>query len=377
MCSAAVVSGPELLRTTLAKQQDKPQELHTTLLALDATVRGWTAAAAAIPPVIYSEHPAMCLNWLQHLTLELTSAADVARGSVGCWSLAVSCLKASSCWTITREAAEAAAAAGASVQVPDLRDVAGNRIRGSTPTGMMFAILQAGVTADLAASKGSQHSSSSNSSSCGEVPMSAWQLLAARAVYAAGALIGISARKQQQQAMPMQQPPAADLSAQCRLLIHSLSAAVTWLGQRLPAPAVSPDTAANNGSDPLQQQQARLSQALQSMLQQHGGSEGSSSARIGLYSVVGHSVSDESAARMMSACRNVIGADVAQQLLHFGAAVCALLPSKLCCNALDCCCCERLSEAELVGGKMSQCSGCKTARWVLKSRQHALCITRW
>jgi hypothetical protein len=254
--------------------------------------------------------------------------------------------------------------------MPELRDVAGRRFRGSTPTGLTFAILQAGLTADLASSMGSQHSSSS---SCGEVPMAAWQLLAARAVYAAGTLIGSAARKQQQQATPMQQPTPAGLSAQCRLLIHSLSAAVTWLGQRLPAPA----TAANNGSHPLQQQQASLNAALQSLSRQHGGSKASSSASIAVYGVAGRSVNDESAANMMAACRTSIGADVAQQLQDFGAAVCALLPSKLCCNAPGCCCCERLSEAELVGGKMSQCSGCKTARWVGKSRQHTLCIRQW
>jgi hypothetical protein len=48
---------------------------------------------------------------------------------------------------------------------------------------------------------------------------------------------------------------------------------------------------------------------------------------------------------------------LAQQLVCFGEALCAVLPSKLCCNHSRCSSLARLSEAELVGGK-----GCVCAR---------------
>jgi hypothetical protein len=43
--------------------------------------------------------------------------------------------------------------------------------------------------------------------------------------------------------------------------------------------------------------------------------------------------------------------------VSFGAALCAVLPSKQCCNHSGCTNLARLSEAELVAGKGSRCSG--------------------
>jgi hypothetical protein len=44
-------------------------------------------------------------------------------------------------------------------------------------------------------------------------------------------------------------------------------------------------------------------------------------------------------------------------LVSFGGAMCAVLPSKHCCNHTGCSNLARLSEAELVAGKGSRCSG--------------------
>jgi hypothetical protein len=163
---------------------------------------------------------------------------------------------------------------------------------------------------------GSQCSSSNSSAS----DTAAWQLLAARAVHAAGELIDIAAQKQRRQPVCMQEPAAgmSNLPAQARLVVNSSSAAIEWLGLELPAIAAS---AASGVSSALALQQAALSRALPNLLQQHGGSDGSSSCRVDVYGVAGFSVNDETAARMMVACRTAIGDSLAEQLQEFGAAV--------------------------------------------------------
>jgi hypothetical protein len=149
-------------------------------------------------------------------------------------------------------------------------------------------------------------------------------------------------------------------------VLRSIQAAVAWLGQQLHA-APSRGTAAPQQQQ-LQQLQASVCQALQDVLQQSysawegaraGDSSSSSSSSQPLVAYVAAGAAGDAGADVLwgatvvSACTTAVKPNLAQQLQQFGAAVCALLPSKLCCNALDCCCCERLSEGELVGGKMS------------------------
>jgi hypothetical protein len=117
----------------------------------------------------------------------------------------------------------------------------------------------------------------------------------------------------------------------------------------------------------LLQQQASLSQALGSLLHPHtaGNTDMTLPDDISSARYTGYiTMSEADLAVLLKGCGRAVSLELPQQLQEFGAAMCAALPSKLCCNAPGCCSCEQLSEAELVGGKLSVCSGCKTARWV-------------
>jgi hypothetical protein len=54
---------------------------------------------------------------------------------------------------------------------------------------------------------------------------------------------------------------------------------------------------------------------------------------------------------------------LSQQLSSFGAALCAAVPVRCCCNNPGCSELGEASELELVSGKSSRCSGCKLARY--------------
>jgi hypothetical protein len=174
------------------------------------------------------------------------------------------------------------------------------------------------------------------------------------------------------QSAPESEKTHGALHAQASLVLRSTQAAIAWLGQEMQI-VVQPSRV-NAALQQLQQQQASLCAALQDILQQsHSAWEGaraahSSSSSQGLLAYAAAGAAGDAGADVLwgatvvAACRTAVKPDLSQQLQEFGAAVCGVLPSKLCCNAPSCCCCERLSEAELVGGKKNQCSGCKTAR---------------
>lgn len=67
--------------------------------------------------------------------------------------------------------------------------------------------------------------------------------------------------------------------------------------------------------------------------------------------------------------REVLSAELANQLSQFGRAVCAAVPVTVCCNHPSCVCLERAKELFLVNGKSCICGQCKVARYCSKACQ--------
>ena len=63
------------------------------------------------------------------------------------------------------------------------------------------------------------------------------------------------------------------------------------------------------------------------------------------------------------------GGQLPQALMNVGSLLCAVLPTKHCCNEPSCCCLDKPSELQLVGGKGTKCSGCGVARYCSVAHQ--------
>ena len=75
----------------------------------------------------------------------------------------------------------------------------------------------------------------------------------------------------------------------------------------------------------------------------------------------------------MGIWRRVLGSEQGRQLpkalMDVGSLLCAALPSKFCCNEPSCCCLDKPSELQIVGGKGTKCSGCGVARYCCVAHQ--------
>jgi hypothetical protein len=71
--------------------------------------------------------------------------------------------------------------------------------------------------------------------------------------------------------------------------------------------------------------------------------------------------------------RQVLGSEQGRQLpqalMDFGSLLCAALPSRFGCNEPSCCCLDKPSELQLVGGKGTKCSGCGVTRYCSMAHQ--------
>jgi hypothetical protein len=108
------------------------------------------------------------------------------------------------------------------------------------------------------------------------------------------------------------------------------------------------------------------------------GINGGSSVRRGAYpAVLCLQEVDRAAAAAAAAAALLEGRQgLAQQLVEFGAAVCGVSASSACCNNPRCSSKAQLSEAALVGGQGSRCSGCKVARYCSRDCQVRAADTR-
>jgi hypothetical protein len=81
----------------------------------------------------------------------------------------------------------------------------------------------------------------------------------------------------------------------------------------------------------------------------------------------------QSASSSMRIWRQVLGSEQGRQLpqalMDAGSLLCAALPSRSCCNESSCCCLDKPSELQLVGGKGTKCSGCGVARYCSVAHQ--------
>jgi hypothetical protein len=81
----------------------------------------------------------------------------------------------------------------------------------------------------------------------------------------------------------------------------------------------------------------------------------------------------QSASSSIGIWRQVLGSEQGRQLpqalMDVGSLLCAALPSRSCCNEPSCCCLDKPSELQLVGGKGTKCSGCGVARYCCVAHQ--------
>ena len=63
------------------------------------------------------------------------------------------------------------------------------------------------------------------------------------------------------------------------------------------------------------------------------------------------------------------GSQLLQCLTSYSSLLCAALPSRYCCNEPSCCCFDKPSEVQLVGGKGRRCGGCGAARYCCSEDQ--------
>jgi hypothetical protein len=183
------------------------------------------------------------------------------------------------------------------------------------------------------------------------------------------------------------------------MMLCSLSAAVAWLGPKLTAmqqqaPAAVPGVVQKR--DPLLgllQQQESLHAALKLVMtdtsvgsssgnsssssidngKQHSSSSNSDSNcsnrwmdMFGRYAVP----EEATALQLLPILKAAVSAELAQQLVDFGAALSGCFPAKLCCNAPSCSSLAGRSELEAVSGKSCMCGRCKAARWVCNARRY-------
>jgi hypothetical protein len=332
-------AGPTLLHEALQQhpqqqQQQQQQECAIKLQALDAALRGWSGLLAASPPIIPDWHPLTDQTEQQQLALTLTVALGAVSPTLVYWGVACTCLKV-----------------GAGVVAAALR--AGEEVE--NPCQVAYALLQAGAIAELAMTLGTASKGGSSSrEGAGLVPAEARHLLAARSIYSVGCILATTAWQSELVDM-LQSAPESELihgalHAQASLVLRSTQAAIAWLGQEMQSAAPGGGSAS---LQQLQQQQASLCAALQDILHQsYSAWEGaraahSSSSRQGLLAYAAAGAAGDAGAdvrwgaTVVAGCRTAVKPDLAQQLQEFGAAVCGVLPSKLCCNAPGCCCCER------------------------------------
>jgi hypothetical protein len=202
----------------------------------------------------------------------------------------------------------------------------------------------------------------------------AWQLLLAHSLHAACSLLlalhddNVGLLPAAAAALPPQQPssePAAAatapraLQAHALFLLQILSAAVAWIGPQLTA---MQQQAAGQADTALQEQQQSVHAALEQAIAA-GNISSNSSSSSSWQDIMSILATDSSKALdLLLALKAAVPAQLAQELVDFGAALSGRLPCKLCCNAPGCSSLAKFSELEAVGGKACMCGRCKTAR---------------
>jgi hypothetical protein len=161
--------------------------------------------------------------------------------------------------------------------------------------------------------------------------------------------------------MPQANSDASSSSSGSRytaeVLLQQCGEAAAWLAASLESAsaAVAAGAKAPTAADPAELQEVlQQGQDLAAALSAYSSSSSSATAAARWH---------EAAAVMESA--------VGQQLQRFAAAVCGLLPVRLCCNDLHCVNIAKLSEVQLAAGKGTICSACKAASYCCKECQQA------
>lgn len=65
-----------------------------------------------------------------------------------------------------------------------------------------------------------------------------------------------------------------------------------------------------------------------------------------------------------------VGKQLSDALMELGSTLCAAVPTKAACNYPACSACDKSTEQQLVGGRGSSCSGCRSARYWCVAHQH-------
>jgi hypothetical protein len=329
--------------------------------ALEGSIRSWVHLHVTEPGSLPEPHQQ--LMYMQRLAMTCTGpeeayaappAAAAAQlpgltTSSESFALSVTCLKAAMLAAAEKVEPDAGSGFGASSSSGRRSTFASHRC----VVALMHVMLTA-VAAKTACSSFNSLAGSSSSSKALMLP--AWQLLLAHCLHAAGRLL-LSLHADGVLPAPSQQHTR---QLEARMLLGNLRAALEAVPAQLATTVLQPAAAAQEPAQKVDPCTSLLQQheILCSKIQQLTVTAADSSTWHN------ESTSNNSSVDCLLGLKALVSAELAQQLVDFGAALSGCFPAKLCCNAPNCGGLHKFSELEAVGGKSCMCARCKTARCV-------------